>query len=603
MALFPEASFAILFPNTGVVSGTRAEGTLELTVPEPIPRADHIHLFWRTQCVAGYGSGKHRYVERVNAFVAPLRLQLDSTKPLAAGSYSYPFAIDLPPWLPPSYVGDDCSISHTIDVRLDVDWAIDPKTSVTPEVRMAPFDMVAQPISTRSPAGFHEKFVVDLTLDSQCVVEGQPVTGQVALRSGHDARFDAITISVMSSATLKIGRGARRRGYGSTVRIPADYLRRGQSAPFAVHFNPSIVRPTFRNSFIDHDVYLIVEVDIPWARDPSFDLLLQVLPAGSRVQLAAHGASVLGTERLVRLAAAMATATGFAQGRLPTLVTGNVGPVAVTLTDSPQEGNIGVDIAFDFPNLGLGTSFRPLGMLEGFRQSPLLPVALANQYLLRAEQEGKSAEPVAVEALGAFYTALLSGFSVANEVRLADHHLGVRQPLANDGAEAMTSLAQWTRARAEIIAQAIARLPFAPSRAAAAPAWTATAAEQNAFLLPHLPAIVGLTLTSRIVGGEQRAIGLELRTQADGTIDAELDLRAAPLPRPAWAALEKETDLPELRAVRAVFSRIEVHSTERITLAGAPFAPDPRALLSTVEVFFWWLLDARGERRADAPYR
>jgi hypothetical protein len=599
MALFPDAAFQVFFPANGVVPGTRAEGTLAVEIPEDIPRADHIHLFWRTRAVAGYGSGKNRHVYANDMFVSPLEVKLDRNHPLKAGSYSYPFAIDLPPWLPPSYVGADCRIEHVIEVRLDVDWAVDPKARVTPVVQMAPIEIVAEPVATRSPAGFHDRFVVDLKLDRQCFAEGEPVTGQIALRSGHDARFDAITVAVASMATIRMGRGERRRGHGSQVRIPAEYLRSGASVPFSVHYNPTLVRETFRNGFIDHDVYVVVEVDIPWASDPAFELPIQMLPAGSRIHLGGQNAVMVGTERLVRLAEGMAAATGFARGRLPTLVEGWVGPVGVVITDAPREGRLGIDIAFDFPDLGLGTNFRPLGMLEGFRQSPLLPVGLANHYLLRAEPK----VPVSQEALAAFYGAVLSGFEATSEVRLTDHHLGVRQPLANDGADAMTALAQWTRARAEIIAQAMTRLPFAPQYAGAAPAWTATAAEQNAFLLPHLPALTGLLLVSRIAGGEQRAIRLELRTRPDGTIAAELDLRGTPLPRAAWAELEKGTDVPGLRAVRAVFPRTDVHTVERVTLEGAAFAADPRALLSTVETFFWWLLEQRHESRADAPYR
>ncbi|MBX3233466.1 MAG: hypothetical protein KIT84_37845 [Labilithrix sp.] len=599
MALFPHAFFTVLLPSGGVVPGTRAEGTLQIQVPEPIPRAEQVQLFFRTQAVAGYGSGKNRSVYRRDLFVSPLTMDLDRTKPLAAGNYSFPFAIDLPPWLPPPYKGNDCSLSHVVEVRIDVDWAIDPKTTVAPVVMMAPVEATGQPLATRSPAGFHESLVVDLTLDSNCIAAGEPLTGQIALRSGHGARFDALTIAIASMATIKMARGDRRRGHGSTIRIPAEVLRSGQSVPFSVAYNPVYVPPTFRNGFIDHDVFVVVEADIPWAIDPSFELPIQVLPAGSRIHRAG-GAGPVGAERLVRLAAGMAQATGFAQGRLPVLVEGMVGPVRVVVEDGPREGKIGLDIAFQFPDVELGTTLRPLGMLEGFRQSPLLPSSLAAQYLLRVDADRAR---VADEALKTFFAAVLSGFDAASELRLSDHYLGVRHPLANDGSDAMVELARWTKARAEILASAISALPFAPAHAAAAPAWTATAREQNAFLLPHLPAIHGITMSTRIVGGEQRTIGVSLQTHVDGTIAAELDLRGAPLPRAAWGELEKAADLEGLRAVRAAFPRIDVHTVEKVTLEGAPFAPDPRTLLTSVELFFWWLLESRGERRTDAPYR
>jgi hypothetical protein len=115
--------------------------------------------------------------------------------------------------------------------------------------------------------------------------------------------------------------------------------------------------------------------------------------------------------------------------------------------------------------------------------------------------------------------------------------------------------------------------PF--ERADAAAAWIATAAEQKAFLLPHLPALTGISLGS---------IGVELRTQRNGTISADLDLRAA--------ALGEERDFD---AIRTVFPWVDVHSAAKVTLAGAAFAEDPRTLLSAVESVF--------ARRDAGPYR
>ena len=149
---------------------------------------------------------------------------------------------------------------------------------------------------------------------------------------------------------------------------------------------------------------------------PVVGIPLQVVPAGSLLQHDNRSAGPVGTERLIRLAAAMAQATGLAPGRLPTLVDGRVGPVGVQITDGPRGGAIGLDISFEFPDVKLGTTFRPLGMLGGFRQSPLLPIALANSYFLRVEPEraegGVLEAPVAEPALQAFFATVLAGISL-----------------------------------------------------------------------------------------------------------------------------------------------------------------------------------------------
>ena len=89
------------------------------------------------------------------------------------------------------------------------------------------------------------------------------------------------------------------------------------------------------------------------------------------------------------------------------------------------------------------------------------------------------------------------------------------------------------------------------------------AREQNAFLLPHVPAIHGLRIGARIMGGEARELGVTLRMGHDRTIAADLDLRLAPLPPHA--------NLAAVPAVTAVFPRFFTHSPERVTLAGAAF--------------------------------
>lgn len=606
MALFPKCTFEVLVSGGVLMPGTHVSGSLVVTAPEPIPRAEHVDLAFRSVAEAGYGSGNNRTVERRVMFYAPFRVDLPAGGALAAGTHRFPFALDLPAWLPPAYRGDDCSIVHVIETRVDVDWAVDPKTTLYPSVALVPRQGTRAPLTRRSPSGFHESVVLEVTLASSVLAHDEPLTGHIALRSGHAARFDAVELRLGGLATITMGRAERRLGEAFMIRIPSASLRAGEAVPFRMPATAGQIPCSFRNSFIDHHVILAVSLDIPWGTDPRFELMLDVLPPGSTLEGLA-GESVVGGERLRRIASVMATDTGLREGHPPTLVEGAVaGPVAVRLTDAPRGASLGVDIDVIFPDVELGIAFRPLGALEGFRSSPLLPRAVGTGYLLRCgKDDGRP--PLGDDVLERFVRVVLGDVAEHESLRLSDHHLGMHVAIPNDELPRMTEIARRARAKGIAIADAISELPFPDALATARPAWLATAAEQGAFLVPTGPSLHGLTFRTRVLDGDERAMGATLRTnwsKSGPTTHVDLDLRSAPLPRAAWAELESETPGAHLRAVRALFPTAHVMAQGNgATLDRPEWTPDPRALLSAIETFFSWVLEARGERRQDMPYR
>ena len=615
MALFPKAEFKVLVDDGRVVSGKKLDGVLVLVAPEDIPRAEHVDLIFRSTAWAGYGSGKNRGVVRRQMFLAPLKHDLIKGIPLPKGEHRYPFSIDVPPWLPPGLAGPDCGIQHEIEARLDVDWAKDPVTTLVPRVELPATQGFREPRGTRSPNGFHAEIVLEVTLGSTVITQGETLSGEVALRSGHGARFDAVVLSMRSSVAVPMGRGDRRQGAGTAIRIPAEMLRAGEPVAFSFPPNPHLP-PSYRTGFLNHDVVLDVSVDIPWATDPSFEIKLSVLPHGSIMHGEASKAPV-GSERLRRNAAAMAQATGLAVARPPGLVEGSVGPVVLRIDDVAREGHLGLGAELSFPDLELGITFRPLGALEGFRDSPLLPEGsrIRDKYLLRCKPEDER-PPVPDDVLRAFFAALFAGFEQADDIRLADHHVGVHFPLPHDESPRMIEAAQLLQARASEIGQQIARLPFPAPVAQTRPAWEAMAVEQGAVLVPTGPSLHGIVFRARVLTGEERSITASIRTvwkkpgprvsAGTGPIpeaQIEIDLRSSPLPSAAWAALASSTPSDLLRAVRASFTTIEPLAGGGGVTLERQWTPDPHALLSPIATFFDWVLDFRGERRVDSPYR
>jgi hypothetical protein len=609
MALFPECKFQVFLTNGEMTSGRRVEGVLELEVPEPIPRAEHVDLSFRSRAWAGYQAGNSRWVIQRNIFYTILHVDLPVGKALAAGRHRYPFTFDMPPWVPPTFAGNDCAIQNTIVTRLDVEWAKDPALEMVPRVVCSPGEAVVTPLVTRSHEGFHESLVIEVTLESSIIVEGQPIVGRLAVRGGHGARFDAIELTLQSLARITMYRGDVRRSPASMkVRIPDDVLRRGESVPFVVM--PYAATPcTFQSGFIDHAMTLDVSVDIPWASDPKFTIPVFVHPAGTRLYAnpaAQKASAVVGSDRLQLLASYMAQASGLRPGRLPTLVEGRIGSVDVRIIDSARAGRLGLDVELVFPDLEIGVVFRTLGFLDG--QSALVPEPLRGKYVVRFAPI--DARPrLEDERLAGLVHSVLAGLETVEELRFSDHYLGYHVPLENDQSDYLQAIARAVCAKAKALAAATAALPF-PSAAAvlaAAPAWLATSAEQSAALVPTGPSLHGLVFKSRVLGGEERVLFASMRTvwrkEGPATV-VDLDLRGMPFPPEALQAISTASPAVEgLLAVREVFPSVHATTTEHAVLERAELTADPRSLFVGIEAFVAWLLDVRGERRADVPYR
>lgn len=592
MSLWPKCNFEVQLPQGALFAGARNPGSLILHVPEPIVRADHVELRFTSTATAGYGSGKQRSVVQRVLFNAMFRLPLPGS--LAAGMHPLPFSLELPEQLPPAFTGDDYHLEHTFHARLDVDWAVDPVRAFAPVVVPArAMDRHREPKACLSPQHFHGDMVLEVMLPSAVLVYGEPLVGAIALRSGHDSKFAAIELELGSFARIVMGRADLRPAASSKLRIPADALRSGEPVPFTIEPHPAAM-PTLHNAFIDHEWYLVVRADVPWAVDPAFDLHLLVLPTGS-VVLGDTAMPILGGERLRRMASVMAREAGLHEGHLPLLVHGAVGPVTVKIRDAAGGEGLGIDVEYTFPDVELGIGFEPRGTFHAFRDSPLLPSGL-DEYFLRVAVD----EP----ALAGFFAQLIGNMPAARSIRLSDHHLSFHVRLPDDDPARMVALARAAKDRARRIRDAISQLPgpaaFAPLRAL----WERVAAEHQAFLVPSGPALHGLTIRARILGGEERAMGVTLRTvwaEAGPSLRADLDLASMPIPSKALRMLEGPDEL--LATVRATFAAIVVPSDGRSATLDAAAWTDPRVLLPAIEAFLFWAIAARGEHRSNAPYR
>ena len=578
-------------PGGDLVSGERAEGVLVVSTPEDIPRAKHVDLVFRSTAENLDNNG-HRAKEEI--FAQEVRIDLPDI--LAKGTHRFPFALDPPDWLPPSFVGQNCNVTHVVATHVDVEWAIDPKAEIACHVKLKARDGETSPIFVRSPRSFHEEIVVEISLASSVIAQGDPLVGQVALHASANAKFDLLELAVGSIATVRVGADDRRRGaVQSRIQIPRERLLSGEPLQFQIPAH-AYMAPTFNSKVLDHNVVLTVRLPTTWGFDHSFDIPLTMLPRGSVI----YGDSVLdvvGTDRTRQLAKAIAEATGMQEGRGGVLATGGAGIVLVRISEVPRPGGLAVDISYSYPDLELGILFRALGPLEGFRQSPLLPPSGFDNYLLRTSHEGLTQD---------FISNFLGRVGPFSALQFSDTSLEIERRLGDDSPEWFIALASGALDRAKAISRAVDALPFPAAVAACEPAWRALAAEEDAGLIPVGPAIHGMEMRPAITANESRTFRITLRTMWVRGVPHDrvlVDLREAPLPEALIGQIENGQYAIGLTG-QTTFPSLVVSPTGTLLSLDRPvFSMDPRELWPGIEAIVTWVLDVRGERRTSMPYR
>lgn len=620
--LFPKCEFDVLTTDGSIIAGRENKLALQLNAPVAIPRANALYMKFEAAAWIGYGSGKNRSVARRSLMSNSFQRKLPAGG-LPAGISTYPFSLEIPPWMPDAYAGNDCGVRLSADVRLDVDWALDPQRTFAPRVVHAPTAAQKAPLFLRSDASFHTDFVLEVALDSAMVVSGDLLRGTVALRSGGNKNFDGIVLSVLSQATAVFSQMTQRTSPLVSFRIPAKALRGGEPVPFAIPIGPQYP-VTIYNGVFDVSSLLQLELDIPWAFDPSLRVPITILPLGSDV----HGEDrpvVLGSQRVAGLAAHAAAALGVPAATPPQVFCARTGIVTASLTDTAREGRIGTTVRFDYPDLNLGFESHEMGILDGFRNSDVLPAGLRERYFLETNKSHR--DPKTTSSREAFVRAATAGLRQVDAFCISSHHLTWYVEYTGNEAEFVERLGRFLLVRAAEIHDAAMGLPVPSEATSHAEAWRRAAeglgltapptvagdTQPGAHYVPSVPAIIGLRTDVRVMGGELRSFSLDLSTEWIGRSlsEARTVLSFRPLGfvfgtgRDAQGSREGGIDMshPLLSRLREQFPEIIHAQAAELRVGHAGLSPDPAGALALSDALVAWALESRSEQRADAPYR
>lgn len=562
MALFPECTFDVAFPER-LVAGRRCPGILTVCAPESIPRTSAIQLRFRTIAWTLADEPRKKRV----LFQKTFSFTLGAAKRLADGTRALSFELELPEWLPPGAQGDHCGVSHSVEVRMHVAWAVDPQREFHANVELPPRTGRRRPIHFETPHDLFPGVVLDLWLDSAEIAADQAVEGQLKLRRGHTAAFDGVELALVSVFETRAEPKSARPAQRSHVRIPADVLRVGEPVPIRL-WAPTTL-PEFTTDELRHFVVLAVAIQRAWSLDAKCHVELEVLPARSTIIGESEPPAVEDT-RFRHLQREVAAATGLPPGYPPILVYGEAAPVTFGVRYAPRADSFGLDVGLTFPSVALGLSLRDR----------------RNAY---AQRDG--AERLA--------RVLVDGLDDATELRMTDTTFAFRVEVGEDAA-LVSEIARRARAKAQATAVLLCELPFPAEHAHARAAWEAFARAHDTIVVPCGPSSAPFILSALLVTGNERRFVVAVSTvlDADETrTECRIEWRDRPLAPAAQHELEKRL---RSRISGLVVTEVTFASA---TLARVGFTADPAQLVPAAEATIACVLDVCGERPMQSAYR
>jgi hypothetical protein len=587
--------------NRGAIfAGVHNTGILHLFVPEPIARAERVNLQVRCGATARYSNGKNSYVARRTLAEFPFSIEVPGHT-LAAGHHQLPFAFDAPPFLSGNFVGIQQSLDTSVEAQLVVDWALDPHIEATLPVVPYPQSYPRTPLVMRSPPGFHQSHVVEVSLDSSVVKVGEPLVGQLALRGSGTMDF-RLVLSLRQHTRLNLQRPNETRiedGQASVSLLPAQFAS-GQSVPF--YLPTAGLSPFAVNGLLDVGVVLEVTCITNALFGENTSFRMPVLIAASNATLYGSGAAQsVGQSRLAHIAEEIAKVTPLRPSRaLPALAEGQEGAVYLTLYDAPSSGVSALGAVFTFPDLDLGLSTQQRRILDVIGGSSLTPKTF--EHLTVAHERERT--ELLDTTLAALVAQLFQGLEGATTLSLVDNQLRMTMRMPDDSPGPMVQFARAAYEHVSKVNRALQNLSFPKVLSSSEAAWRAAAANEGAALLPSRPSLSGIQRTVRVASGEQLSFEAHLQVSfRKGAYSTELTIHASESNTYDADRFEKQLESLMLTEVRVLFSEISVGAHGTFTLRREGACEDPLACIAAVDAMVAWYLSVVGERRIDAPYR
>jgi hypothetical protein len=125
MGWTPVCKFAVAVEGGAFVTGRPNQAVVELSLPEAIPDATSLRVEFTSRLRTISRDSNGETSSQGNPFpTAPIYIPLPQG--LTAGTHRFPFVIDIPAQVAPAVRLHGMDLVHTMQVELDVPWAVDP---------------------------------------------------------------------------------------------------------------------------------------------------------------------------------------------------------------------------------------------------------------------------------------------------------------------------------------------------------------------------------------------------------------------------------------------------------------------------------------------
>ncbi len=206
------------------------------------------------------------------------------------GEHEYLLDVSIPEDAPPTHTGDRSRVFYELSVRIDVPLGRDITALRSFHVTAVPREHTSSPVRVRYPEdegrGFWGKLFspdvrIELSLEADVLAAGETIDGVFQLESEEkiDVRVVRAGLVGLESSTAH-GHSDTYLFKGAPVDVARPGTLRGRfSERFSISADSVHAMPaSSKGTLFSIDWFVEVELDVPWAKDPTIRAPIQVLP-------------------------------------------------------------------------------------------------------------------------------------------------------------------------------------------------------------------------------------------------------------------------------------------------------------------------------------